>query len=323
MNKIRWGILGPGRIATRFMTDLVKLDDAELGAVGSRSLERAKAFASQYGGAKAHGSYADLVRDPDVDIVYVATPHPFHEEHALLCLEHGKAVLCEKPMGINAAQVRRMVDGARASGVFLMEAMWTRFLPVTRQVCQWIADGLIGEARMLTADFGFRTQWNPQGRLLNPDLAGGALLDVGVYVAAFAHMIFGQAPVQIQATGHIGETGVDEQTAMLLGFEQGQIALLSCAVRTGSPHTARIDGAEGSIHIPAFWHSTSAELRVQGKEPITTEGEVGYHYEAAEAMACLRAGKVESEIMPLGESIAIAETLEQARRQIGLRYPME
>lgn len=204
-----------------------------------------------------------------------------------------------------------------------MEAMWTRFLPVTRQVCRWIADGRIGEARMLTADFGFRSPWNPEGRLLNPALAGGALLDVGVYVAAFAHMVFGQAPVEVQAAGHLGETGVDEQTAMLLRFAGGQIALLSCAVRTASPHSARIDGTEGSIHIPAFWHSTTAELRPQGSEPITTEGEMGYQFEAAEAMDCLRAGKVESEIMPLSESIDIAETLEQARRQIGLRYPME
>ena len=323
MDKIRWGILGPGRIATRFMTDLVKLDDAALGAVGSRSQERAEAFASQYGGARAHGSYAGLAQDPDVDIIYVATPHPFHEEHTQLCLENGKAVLCEKPMGISAAQVRRMVTSARDNGAFLMEAMWTRFLPVTRQVCRWIADGRIGEARMLTADFGFRSPWNPEGRLLNPALAGGALLDVGVYVAAFAHMVFGQAPVEVQAAGHLGETGVDEQTAMLLRFAGGQIALLSCAVRTASPHSARIDGTEGSIHIPAFWHSTTAELRPQGSEPITTEGEMGYQFEAAEAMDCLRAGKVESEIMPLSESIDIAETLEQARRQIGLRYPME
>jgi dihydrodiol dehydrogenase / D-xylose 1-dehydrogenase (NADP) len=253
----------------------------------------------------------------------VATPHPFHKEHTLLCLERGKAVLCETPMGVNERQVRDMVACARAHDVFLMEAMWTRFLPVIGQVREWLREGAIGDVRMLTVDFGFRTGWNPQGRLLNPDLAGGALLDVGVYAVAFAAMVLGEPPVEVQASAHIGETGVDEQTAMLLRYADGALAVLSCAVRTRTPQEARIQGTEGSIHIPAFWHATSAYLQVGNAEPVEVTGPVGYHYEAAEVMSCLEAGDKESATMPLGESVAIARTLEQARAAIGLTYPLE
>lgn len=327
-----WGILGAGRIAARFATDLKKLGQAahvqaRLAAVGSRSRDRADAFAAEYGFARAYGSYAELVNDPEVDIVYVATPHPFHLEHTLLCLGHHKAVLCEKPMGINAQQVKDMATCARQNKAFLMEAMWSRFNPVMAQVRRWLAEHKIGDVRMVTADFGFRSGWDPEGRLLNPSLAGGALLDVGVYVVALALMILGDKPGSIQVAAHIGETGVDEQTAMILKYGSGQLAMLSCAVRTNTPQEARIDGAIGSIHIPAFWHATSATLCVNGQPPVeitsAEAGEPGYHWEAAEAMACLQAGQIESETIPLSESIAIAQILEEARRQIGLRYPME
>jgi dihydrodiol dehydrogenase / D-xylose 1-dehydrogenase (NADP) len=322
-DRIGWGILGPGTIAAKFAADLRQLDDARLAAVGSRSAERAAAFAQAHGFEHACSSYVELVEDPDVDVVYVATPHPFHREHALLCLRHNKSVLCEKPMAVNEAQVREMVTCARERGVFLMEAMWTRALPVMRQVQRWLDEARIGDVRMLTADFGFRTGWNPEGRLLNLDLAGGALLDVGVYTVALASMVFGAPPVEIRAAAHIGETGVDEQTAMVLRYGDGALALLSCAVRTDTPQGARIGGAEGSIDIPAFWHATSATLRVRGQEPEQVSGPVGYHYEAAEVMACLRGGNQESSLMPLAESISIARTMEHVRAQIGLVYPME
>jgi predicted dehydrogenase len=321
--KFGWGILGPGNIARRFATDLTNLAEARLAAVGSRSVERARAFAADYSVERAYGSYEELVADPDVDAIYVATPHPFHEEHTLLCLEHGKAVLCEKPMGANERQVREMVAASRARDAFLMEAMWTRFLPAIAQVRRWLEEEAIGVPRMLCADFGFRTRWNPEGRLLNPELAGGALLDVGVYTVAFAAMVLGDAPVEVQASAHIGETGVDEQTAMLLRYAGGALALLSCAVRTQTPQEARILGTEGSIHIPAFWHATSATLQVGDAEPVEYRGSVGYHYEAAEVMSCLEAGAKESAMMPLDESIAIARTLERARGIIGLSYPFE
>jgi len=318
-----WGILGPGNIARRFATDLRNLPGAKLAAVGSRSAERATAFAASFGADRAYGSYEELMADPHVDAIYVATPHTFHKEHTHLCLEHGKAVLCEKPMAVNERQVRDMVACARAHDVFLMEAMWTRFLPVIGKVREWLQKGVIGSVRILTADFGFRTGWNPEGRLLNPDLAGGALLDVGVYTVAFAAMVLGDSPTEIQASAHIGETGVDEQTAMLLRYADGALAMLSCAVRTRTPQEARIQGTEGSIHIPAFWHPTSAFLQVGNAEPVGFAGPVGYHYEASEVMSCLEAGDKESTTLPLDESIAIARTLEQARSIIGLTYPLE
>ncbi len=323
MNRpIRWGILGPGRIAGLFANDLAKLDDAVRLAVGSRSPERASAFAAEHGFQRAYGSYEELARDPDVDAIYVASPHPFHKEHSILCMEQGKAVLCEKPMEINAQRVREMVACARANGVFLMEAMWTRFNPGVVQARKWLAEGAIGEPRLLTADFGFRTAWNPEGRLLDPALGGGALLDVGVYVVAFAYMVMG-APQTLQVVGHVGETGVDEQVALLLGYEGGRAAQLSCAIRVSTPQEARIDGAEGSIYLPGFWHPAKAILRRPGQEPVEWQGEMGYRFEALEVMSCLRAGQVESAVMPLDESIAIAGTLEQARRALGVRYPME
>ncbi|NLE44790.1 MAG: Gfo/Idh/MocA family oxidoreductase [Chloroflexi bacterium] len=321
--EINWGILGAGRIAGTFATDLKKLEGARLLAVGSRSQDKAGQFAHEYGCERAYGSYEALIADPEVDVIYVATPHPYHLENAQACLRGDKAVLCEKPMALNAGQVRDMVACARERGLFMMEAMWTRFLPVTAEVRKWLAAGRIGEIRLFTADFGFRTGWNPEGRLLNPALGGGALLDVGVYTVAYAAMVLGRSPETVQAQAHIGATGVDEQSALLLGYDGGRLAVLSCAVRTSTRHGAYIDGAAGSIHIDRFWRATSATLRVEDQDPVTFEAPAGYHYEAQEVMDCLRAGELESPLMPLDESIAIAETLDRARAQIGLRYPME
>jgi predicted dehydrogenase len=264
-----------------------------------------------------------MLRDPEVEIVYVATPHPFHHQHVLQCLDAGKAVLCEKPIAVNELQAREMVARARERKLFLMEAMWTRALPVMRQVGEWLDDGRIGAPRMLTADFGFRTRWNPEGRLLNPALAGGATLDVGVYVVALAYMVFGSDPVSVRALAHLGETGIDEQTALILRYDDGALALLSCAVRTDTPQMARIDGTEGRIEIPRFWQATSATLEAGTDSVVTTRGEAGYHFEAEEAMSCLREGRTESSLIPLDESLRISRILDQVRAQIGLVYPTE
>ena len=203
-----------------------------------------------------------------------------------------------------------------------MEAMWPRFLPVTAAVRQWIKDGRIGEIRLVAANFGFRTPWNPENRLLNLGLAGGATLDVGVYVVALAHMLLG-TPSDISARAHIGETGVDELTSMILSYPGGAMAQLSCAVRANISDGARIYGTEGFIDVPAFWHATEATLTIPGQEPEKVTGEAGYHYEAAEVARCVRAGLKESPLMALDETIAIHESLEEVRRQIGLRYPFE
>ncbi|OQA43520.1 MAG: 1,5-anhydro-D-fructose reductase [Chloroflexi bacterium ADurb.Bin325] len=323
---IRWGILSTGRIANLFARGLAELPDAQLVAVGSRTQAAADEFADKYNIPHRHASYEALANDPDVDIIYVATPHSLHCAGTLLCLNAGKAVICEKPFAINAAETREMIATARAKRLFLMEAMWSRFLPSIVRVRELIAEGAIGEVRMVEADFGFRAEINPAGRLFNPELGGGGLLDVGIYVNSLASMILGK-PERIVSAAHLGETGVDEQAAMVYGYAGGALALLSCAVRTNTLQEATIYGAHGSIRIHSpWWRSEGLTLQRAGHEPETLalpmQGN-GYNYEAAEAMACLRAGKLESAVMPLDETLAIMETLDTLREQWGLRYPME
>ena len=322
----RWGILGPGNIAKKFATGLQAADNAELVAVGSRSQERADAFADQFGASKRHACYEALVEDPDVDAIYVSTPHPFHKENSILCLEAGKPVLCEKPFAINQQDAREAVEVARSKGVFLMEAMWTRFLPITVKVREWIASGAIGDVRMLYADFGFRAGINPEGRLFKPALGGGGLLDVGIYPISYASMIFGGQPMTISSQAHIGETGVDEQAAAVFGYDDGALALISCGVRIKTPHDAKILGTDGMITLhPSFWNGTTATLSAGGKEEVVElplKGN-GYEYEAEEVARCVRAGKLESDVVPLDETPALMQTLDTMRAQWGLKYPME
>ena len=327
MSAIRWGILGCGSIANKFATGLQAADDAELVAVGSRTQENADAFADKYGAPRRHASYEALAADPDVDAIYVATPHVFHKANSMLCLRAGKAVLCEKPITINAADTAELVACAREEGVFLMEAMWTRFLPAIVKVRELIAEGKIGEVQMVKADFCFRSGWNPEGRLLNPALGGGGLLDVGIYPVALSHMVFGGPPADIKSTAHLGETGVDELAAMLLGFGPARVAVLTCGVRAGMPHEAYVVGTEGWIRINIPWWCTQSLTLGSGWEVGETlefphKGN-GYEYEAEEVGRCLRAGKLESDVMPLDESVAILGTLDALRAQWGLRYPAE
>jgi predicted dehydrogenase len=268
-----------------------------------------------------------LAGDSEVDIVYVATPHVAHVSDTLTCLDSGKAVLCEKPMGVNAAEVRRMVDRARERSVFLMEAMWTLFFPALAKVREVIASGAIGDIRIVQSNFCFRTGWNPEGRLLNPELAGGSLLDVGVYNVALAHHLLGRNPREIASQAHIGETGVDEQAAMVFRYDDGALAVLTNAVRTRSLHEATIYGTEGMIRLPhLFWQPDRVQVSIGGGEmediAFTREGN-GYNYEAAAAMACVREGRTESDVMPLDASVAVAETMDRVRAQWGLTYPCE
>lgn len=237
----------------------------------------------------------------------------------------GKAVLVEKPFAINADEAQEMVNLARRKKVFLMEAMWTRYLPAIVRARELIASGAIGEVRMLNADFGFRTNLDPKGRLFDLALGGGALLDVGIYPLSLASAILG-TPKTIATAGHLGETGADEQVAIVLGYNQGQLALLSAATRTNTIHQALIYGTEGSIHIPDWWHAQKLTLSVSGKAPETFDiphlGN-GYAHEAIEVAQCLRAGKLESAIMPLDETLSIIRTMDTIRTQWGLKYPTE
>jgi len=323
---IRWGILGTGAIAGKFAEGLSFVPDAELIAVGSRAKQTADAFADRWGIQHRHASYADLENDADVDVVYLATPHVLHREDSLLCLKAGKSVLCEKPLTINSREAHEVVGCARQRGLFLMEAMWTRFFPAMCKLREVLARGVIGEVRMLKADFGFRTGWDPGGRLLNPKLGGGALLDVGVYTVSLAAMVFGEEPSRVTAMAHIGETGVDEQSAMILGYDAGALAVLTCAVRTATPTDALIAGTDGLIWIRhPVWRPTTLTIAHPDKEQLIElpyEGN-GYNYEAAEVMRCLREGKLESNVMPLDESLSIMATMDRIRAQWNLTYPRE
>ena len=324
---IRWGILGTGAIAHKFADALKAVPDAELSAVGSRAQRTADVFGDEFDVPRRHESYQSLAEDPEVDAIYVSSPHPMHCENTLLCLNAGKPVLCEKPFALNALEVESMVQCARQRGLFLMEAMWTRFLPAIAQVRQWLADGAIGEVRNMTADFGFRAGFNPEGRLLNPALGGGALLDIGVYIVSLASMVYGEQPERIAALADIGTTGVDEQTTMAFRYDSGAMAALSCAVRTDTPRAVSILGTRGNIRIPApFYDAYAVTLNVDGEEPVTVEParvENGFKYEIEEAGRCLREGRLESAILPLDETLAILGTLDAVRAEIGLRYPME
>jgi predicted dehydrogenase len=324
--RINWGIISTGNIAKQFARGLAALPDAKLVAVGSRSKESADAFGDTFGVERRYTSYEALAADKDIDAVYVGTPHPFHKENSLLCLAAGKAVLCEKPFAINAHEAQEVISFARERRVFLMEAMWTRFVPVFVRLRSLLEQKAIGDIRMINVDFGFRTGFNPDGRLFKPALGGGALLDVGIYPLSLASLIFGR-PERIVSMAHLGETGVDENTAMILGYPGGALAVLSTAIRTNTPHVAVINGTEGRITLPSrWWVPTRMTVEIFGKE--TTEYDLpmtgnGYNYEAAEVARCLRAGLLESDVMPLDETLAIMQTMDEIRAQWGLKYPME
>lgn len=323
---IKWGILGTGGIASAFARDLAFAKNTEKFAVGSRTKESAAKFAEEHGVSRAYGSYEELVQDPDVDAIYVATPHPFHKDNVLACLRAGKAVLCEKPFTINSGELEEIIQFARDQKLFLMEAMWTRFLPPIVKVKEWIDSGEIGEVLLVKADFGFRAPWDPEWRLLNPALGGGALLDVGIYPVTFASMIFGTKPEKILSTAHIGETGVDEQFSILMSYPSGKTATLNGAFRIGLTNEAYIHGTEGYIRIPSFHSAKSAFLYKDGEEVETFNDDrksAGYAFEIEEVGRCLSQGLLESPVVPLDESLEIMKLMDEIRGQWGLKYPFE
>ena len=325
MRTVKWGIIGPGRIANRFAEGLTQLPEAVKYAVSSRNLDRAQEFARAHGFEKAYGSYQELVEDREVEAVYVATPHPFHEEAVLLCLRHGKHVLCEKPFAVNAQQAARMIAEARDRKLFLMEAMWTRFLPAVRKAMALIEEGAIGEPRHVAVDFGFRSEVDPESRLFAPALAGGSLLDVGVYCLSFCSLVFHQQPDRLQSHLSIGATGVDETATALLNYRGGRSAFVHSAVRVNTAQEAVIYGGLGSIRLPEFWHAQHLLLKnAEGEQPfhLPFEG-FGFHFQIQEVMDCLSRGETESRIMPLSETLAIMQVMDSIRFANNLRYPFE
>ncbi|MGH3391161.1 MAG: Gfo/Idh/MocA family protein [Actinomadura sp.] len=319
---IRWGILGTGWIARVFTEDLLRLPGHVVAAVGSRAPHTAEAFARRHGIERAYGSYERLAADDEVDVVYVATPHNHHLAHASLCLEAGRAVLVEKPFTTNAADAERLIALARDRGLFAMEAMWTRFNPVIERLRTLVAEGAIGEVTSIYADFGFASPYDPAHRHWSPDLAGGALLDLGVYPLYFAWMLLG-APDSIQATAAPAPTGVDANTGILLGYASGAIALLHCGLMAASPVTATVTGTKGRIEVATpFFRPDTMTVHRTDTEPETFTIDVpgnGYTYQAEEVARRLRAGELESPAMPLDETLAIHGDLDTIMAQLGDR----
>ncbi len=326
MNSINWGILGCGNIAASFARDLAVLGDARLLAVASKSEERAENFGKTFKVERRYSSYSDLVNDADIDVIYVATRHNDHLSAASLCIENGKPVLVEKPFCVNASETKQLIALARKRDVFLMEAMWTRFLPVIKTVKERIKKGDIGPVRMLFADFGFKAPFDPKSRVFNPEMAGGALLDIGVYPISFASLIFEKQPDEILSQAILGATAVDEQSSYLFRYRDHALAVLASIVRGMSPRSAHVVGEEGTFYIPQFWKARNATLIREEKKVEVIEPAFqgyGYNYQAQEVMECIRRGETESNIMPLDESLAIMQTMDRIRDQIGLKYPFE
>ncbi|MEV7005895.1 Gfo/Idh/MocA family oxidoreductase [Streptosporangium sp. NPDC051022] len=326
MSTIKWGILATGGIAATFTEDLRLLPDAEVVAVGSRARETAGAFADRYGIPRAHGSWAELAADEDVDIVYVANTQNAHREAVLTCLKAGKAVLCEKAFTLNAAEAAELVDVAAEHGLFLMEAMWMRCNPAIRRIVELLGEGAVGPVEAVHADFGISVSVGPGHRLRDPAQGGGALLDLGVYPISFANLVLG-APERVQSWARLTPEGVDENTGVLLGHPGGAVALLSCGMTTDGPVTASISGRLGRIEIPhLFFRPSTFTLHRTGAEPETFhvpyEG-TGMVHEAAEAMRCLREGLLESPLVPWRSTLEVMRVMDEVRGQIGVRFPGE
>lgn len=323
MSTVRWGVVGTGGIAAAMVEDLRLLPDAEVVAVGSRRAESATAFAAEHGIARHFASYAEVCQDPEVEAVYVSVIHPGHKDAALLAIDAGKAVLVEKPFTMNAAEAHEVVAAARARGVFLMEAMWARFVPHMVRVRELLADGALGEVRLVTAD---HCQWfahDASHRLYAPELGGGALLDLGIYPVSFASMVLGR-PSTVTAVGTRAFTGVDATTSVVLTYPTEAQAVLTTTLSALGPNRAAIVGTDARIEIdPVFYAPSSFTLTrrdgsVERFAPAH-EGQ-GLRHEAAEVMRCLREGRTESDVLPLDETVAVMETLDEVRRQIGLDY---
>jgi predicted dehydrogenase len=318
---IKWGILGTGGIARTFTADLLLLADHEVTAVGSRASHTAEAFAAEFGIARTYGSYDEFAADGDIDVVYVATPHNGHYAAARVCLEAGRAVLSEKPLTPAAAEAEKLVAFARDRGLFLQEGMWTRFNPLIVRLRELVADGAIGDVTAIYADFCWAPQYDPASRFFSPHLAGGALLDLGVYPLSFTWMLLGR-PDTVRATANLAPTGVDVNTGILLGYESGAIALLHCGLTAESPQTATVVGTRGRIEVPRlFFRPTEIILHRTGAEPETFGLDLrgnGFVYEAEEVARCLRAGLLESPRMPLDETLDILRTVDVIAAQVGL-----
>lgn len=321
----RWGILGPGRIAHKFAQDLLTLPDAQLYAVASSNQQRANEFAQEYAIPHAFGSYEDLLTVPDLDVVYVATPHVKHHENVMMLLNGGISVLGEKPFAMNGDQVREMVETARAKKVFLMEALWSRFMPGINHALELAQSGAIGKVVSVKADFGFKAPFLPEKRLFNKELGGGSLLDIGIYPLFLSYLFLGK-PTNIKASATFGSTGVDEQCGMVLAYADGQLALLDSTLLAKTDCIGLIQGETGQIRIHSRFHETTGvTLQPEDQEPTTVPFDRqthGYDYEAQHVMNCLAEGRTESPLWSLDDSLNLMSLLDDVRAEAGIVYEL-
>jgi predicted dehydrogenase len=326
MEIIRWGILGCGRIARKFAADLAFVGDAKLAAVAARQLENAKAFAKDFPASYVHGSYDELVSNPEVDVIYIASPHALHHEHTLLCLNHKKAVLCEKAFALNLRQAKEMVEVSRNNQVFLMEALWSKFLPQYQKLQELISAGELGEIKSVLVNFGFIPQAPAPPRLFDPALGGGSLLDIGIYNVFLALSVLGRPDI-IEASMTPFPEGVDEQCAALFKYKNGAMAQLFSSLSSDLGTDADISGTKSRIRLTARFYAPSATVELYtGREdskkiiPVSKEPGSGYQYEARHVGECLRKGLIESPVMSHADSLLIMETMDRIRAAAGIHY---
>ncbi len=320
--KINWGIIGLGKIAHKFASDLQLSDTAILHGVASRNSAKAQEFSETYQSINYYGSYEELVKDPKIDIVYIATPHTFHFENTMMCLANGKAVLCEKPMGIDAHQVQTMVNEAKTRNLFLMEGIWTRFIPATKKLLEILDANSIGDIISIRADFGFKGDADLESRVYNKELGGGSLLDIGIYPIYISLLLLG-IPCDIKSMARMTKTNVDSYCSMLFNYENNAKALLESTIEANTPTEAYIYGTEGTIKLHSrFHHTEKITLSKNGKETvfdIKYQGN-GYIHEIEEVHECLLQGKTQSSKVPYSLSIDLISILDRVKKEIGLQY---
>ncbi|MDB4904893.1 MAG: afr 2 [Mucilaginibacter sp.] len=329
MKTIRWGILGAGRIARKFASDLKLVENAELIAIGSRGMQSADEFNKEFPVKYCHYSYQDLVQNPEVDVIYIATPHNLHYENTLLCLEYNKAVLCEKPFAMNSNQTIKMIEKAKEKKLFLMEALWTKFHPHYIKVQEMIGQGLLGEIKAVLVSFGFKPIAPVPARLFDPALGGGTVMDIGIYNVFIAMSILGK-PDNIDAIITPASTGVDEQCSIVFGYKSGALAQLFSTFSSNLATEADICGTEGRIRLTSRFYEPSSTIefyadRVDSRQVIPVEKEpgFGYQYEARHVNDCLRKGLTESPIVSFADTLLLMETLDKIRKTAGIHYPAD
>lgn len=322
---IKWGIIGPGTIANAFAKEVSKTEKGKLVAVYGRNEEKSKKFAKEYNLEKSYSNIDEFLNDKEIDAVYIATPHNYHMDFAIKCIKAKKHVLCEKPFSYNKKTSEEVLKLAKENNVFIMEALWTLFLPAINKAKTWVKENKIGKVKLITANFGFKSEEDVNSRLYNANLAGGALLDVGIYPILFSNFIMNDIPKEIKATATMTRTGVDETDVIDLKYKDGALASVTCSIAAETDNTAVIYGEKGKIVIPTFWMAKEAYLySYENEEKFEDKyNEAGYKYEIIEANNCIVNNALESDIASHDVTLYLARIMDEIREQIGLVYPFE